>query len=65
LRQEDIFRTVVDRVITNFTAGENQTKDFGKIHVKLIESILSLGLHDTDMLKKLIDSSEACYGETF
>jgi len=48
LRQEDIFRTVTDKIVADLSAkSTHDASDFGKLHLKLIENVLHLGLHDT------------------
>lgn len=62
LRQEDIFTSVIERIITELTESQKESKEFSKIHFRLIENVLHLGMHETENFTKLITSTQACYG---
>jgi len=66
LRQEDIFKTVTDRIITDLSSkGTHDPSDFNKLHLKLLDYVMHLALHDTEILKTLTSSTQACYGMPF
>jgi hypothetical protein len=58
LRQEDIFKTVTDRIVTDLSAkGNHEPADFNKLHLKLLDYVMHLALHDTEIFKTLTQST--------
>jgi hypothetical protein len=66
LRQEDIFKTVSDKIVFDLSAKANHDpSDFSKLHLRLLDNVLHLALHDTEIFKTLTSSTQACYGMPF